>query len=285
MKRFKRMISSEAAPLRSVSARRIAMLVTLASFSTCLIVSANPSSAATTPSAIYVSNCTASSLDVKSAASGGGSVVTSVAWTATSDTLSVTNECTNNVQVRLYAGASELLMLRQTVFGTSNTGNGSAGVNTLGPLGSTVTSIKIFLDSTGTTLGATISASAPGGSSGGGATTSPAAPPPQPVEATLSLDLAASGASCTKGSAVAGVMGEWLTLPAAGDCTSTTRPTAKLLGWSTSAKFPVALAQSQIDKGWGAIDDVFDGIRMIFIPAGKATFVSGGNSLHPIWAS
>lgn len=106
-----------------------------------------------------------------------------------------------------------------------------------------------------------------------------------PEVVSLTLDLAASGASCTDGSAVSGVVGGWMTLPAADACTSTTRPSAKLLGWSTNAGFPVALAQSQVNKGWGAIDDTFNGVRMIFIPAGQATFVSGSNSLHPIWAS
>lgn len=106
-----------------------------------------------------------------------------------------------------------------------------------------------------------------------------------PEEVSLSLDLAASGASCKEGSAATGVMGAWLFLPAADDCSSTTDPNAKLLGWSTSANFPVQRAQSQVDNRWGAIDEIFDGVRMIFIPAGMATFVSGPNSLHPIWAS
>ena len=123
------------------------------------------------------------------------------------------------------------------------------------------------------------------GGPGGNSNTSSSATVSQPVPATLALDLAASGASCTEGSAVSGVAGAWMKLPAADACTSTTRPGAKLLGWSTSASFPVALAQSQVNKGWGAIDDTFNGVRMIFIPAGQSTFVSGSNSLHPIWAS
>lgn len=121
-----------------------------------------------------------------------------------------------------------------------------------------------------------------------GSTPSPSPGPvsqPAPVEVSLSLDLATSDASCTEGSAATGVAGAWLTLPGADDCSSVTNPDANLLGWSTSANFPVELAQSQVDKGWGAIDDTFDGVRMIFIPAGQATFVSGPNSLHPIWAS
>ena len=122
------------------------------------------------------------------------------------------------------------------------------------------------------------------GSGGGGGTSSDSVAS-VPLTVSLSLDLAASGASCKEGSAATGVMGAWLFLPAADDCSSTTNPNAKLLGWSTSANFPVGRAQSQVDNRWGAIDEVFDGVRMIFIPAGQATFVSGPNSLHPIWAS
>ncbi len=58
-----------------------------------------------------------------------------------------------------------------------------------------------------------------------------------------------------------------------------------LLGWSTSASFPVAGAQAQVDKAWGVIDETIDGVRMIFIPAGMATFVSGSNTLYPVWSS
>ena len=123
-----------------------------------------------------------------------------------------------------------------------------------------------------------------GGGGGGGGASSDAATS-APVEASLSLDLAASGASCKSGSAAKGFVGTWLTLPSAGDCTSTTKPDAKLLGWSTHANFPVERAQSQVNKGWGAIDEVINGVRMIFIPAGQATFISGPNSLHPIWAN
>lgn len=124
-----------------------------------------------------------------------------------------------------------------------------------------------------------------GGGGGGGSIVTPTANEVQePVTVSLSLDLAASGAACKEGTSAAGVFGSWLTLPGAGDCSSIATPGAKLLGWSTNAGFPVAMAQSQVDKGWGAIDDTFNGVRMIFIPAGQATFVSGPNTLHPIWA-
>ena len=74
--------------------------------------------------------------------------------------------------------------------------------------------------------------------------------------------------------------GQWLQLPSAADCT---RAGHTLLGWSTSATFPVAVAKAQIDKRWGAIDDTFDGVRMIFIPAGGSTLLSGDNTLYAVW--
>lgn len=72
----------------------------------------------------------------------------------------------------------------------------------------------------------------------------------------------------------------WLQLPSAADCP---RPGYTLLGWSTSREFPTATAKAQMDRGWGAIDDVFDGVRMVFIPAGGFTRVSGDNNLFPVW--
>lgn len=73
---------------------------------------------------------------------------------------------------------------------------------------------------------------------------------------------------------------QWLQLPSASNCT---RAGHTLLGWSTSAAFPVAVAKAQVDKGWGAIDDTFDGVRMIFIPAGGYTLLSGDNNLYEVW--
>ncbi len=122
-----------------------------------------------------------------------------------------------------------------------------------------------------------------GGSGGGGSSSSSAS---APVE-TLSLSVAASGATCTGGNPT-GFSGSWLTLPSADTCTQTgpnAKPGAKLLGWATSSSFPIARAQAQIDKKWGVIDEEINGVRMIFIPAGMATFVSGSNNLFPIWSA
>ena len=125
-----------------------------------------------------------------------------------------------------------------------------------------------------------------GGSSAGDGGASSTANASEPAEVSLSLDLAASGASCKDGSAASGLVGTWLALPSAGDCTSKAAPDAKLLGWATTADFPVEIAQRQVRNGWGAYE-MFDNegrMTAVFIPAGQATFVSGSNSLYPIWA-
>ncbi len=108
---------------------------------------------------------------------------------------------------------------------------------------------------------------------------------PEPVIYTLTLDFTAQEASC-KGDDPSGVQGTWVKLHSADECVQTgprNNVGAVLLGWSTSSDFPVALARSQVAKGWGVIDDTINGVRMIFIPAGMSTFVSGDNKLVPIW--
>lgn len=106
-----------------------------------------------------------------------------------------------------------------------------------------------------------------------------------PVVALLELNLHSSGSQCVVGSAVSGVVGQWLTLPAAIDCTSTSRSDAKLLGWSTSQDFPVEIAQRQVENGWGVyeVTNAAGMVTAIFVPAGRATLVSGSNSIYPIW--
>lgn len=103
----------------------------------------------------------------------------------------------------------------------------------------------------------------------------------------MDLELSATSTTCTGGSP-SGFVGAWLALPAADACTSSDPKVsagARLLGWSPSANFPVAIAQAQIDRGWGVYDGPIDGVRIIFIPAGMSTFVSGPNSLHPVWST
>ena len=163
-----------------------------------------------------------------------------------------------------------------------------AGVATFTIRGSAAGTAQVFFRNNGRESSRLVTVtSGGGGGGGGGGGTSSAAAASTPVEVSLSLDLAASGASCKEGSAASGLVGTWLALPSAGDCTSKTAPDAKLLGWATTADFPVEIAQRQVRNGWGAYE-MFDNegrMTAVFIPAGQATFVSGSNSLYPIWAS
>lgn len=104
------------------------------------------------------------------------------------------------------------------------------------------------------------------------------APDPAPAPApTFTLSVNPDGAAgCTP--SVSGVGGTWVQLTDGG-CTPP-RPGASLLGWSTSAAFPLARATSGV-----AVDEIFDGIRMIFIPLNGYTFMSGDNTLYPIWSN
>lgn len=143
---------------------------------------------------------------------------------------------------------------------------------------------------TSASIGVTITGGSGGGGGGGSSSSDSSTPSVEtstPSVETLSLSLAASGATCTGGNPT-GYAGTWLTLPSADQCTQsgpTAKSGAKLLGWATSSSFPVARAQAQVDKKWGVIDEVIDGERMIFIPGGMATFVSGSNNLFPIWSA
>lgn len=115
---------------------------------------------------------------------------------------------------------------------------------------------------------------------GGGGTSIVAAPAP-----TLEMNLnSADGTSCT--TSASGTQGTWVTLPAASDCTApVARTGAVLLGWATAPNFPIAIAQRQVNNGWGTYE-IFNEegqITAVFIPAGGATFLSAAGSLYPIW--
>jgi hypothetical protein len=106
--------------------------------------------------------------------------------------------------------------------------------------------------------------------------------PPAPQRFEHSLN-AAGGVNCEL-TLPGGTNGTWAQVPAANSCKAPTdRPGTTLLGWSTSSTFPVQVARDQISKGWGVIDAVLNGQRMIFIPAGGFTLMSGDNNLHAIW--
>ena len=176
-----------------------------------------------------------------------------------------------------------------TGFSSSPAGSLGRGQTFTVSVGAGAATGSIVVSSTGTFCPgqtATIAVTVSGGSGGGGGGSSSSISS-TPVTETLSLSVAASGATCTGGNPT-GSSGSWLTLPSADQCKQSgpnAKPGAKLLGWATSASFPVARAQAQIDKKWGVIDEVIDSTRMIFIPGGMATFVSGSNNLYPIWSA
>ena len=104
---------------------------------------------------------------------------------------------------------------------------------------------------------------------------------------TLAFDLP-DGVRCDFGSVEASI-GSWIELPAASDCSVTPRAgdtseDSTLLGWATSADFPVEIAQRQVDNGWGAYETYNDDGQLtgVFIPAGGFTQISGPTNLFPI---
>ena len=124
--------------------------------------------------------------------------------------------------------------------------------------------------------------------SGGGGSSSSSSSSTPTVE-TLNVEVSGSDTTCTGGNPSAN-FGSWLTLPSADECTQTgpkANPGAKLLGWATNPNFPQAIAQRQVDNGWGAYETFNEDGQLtgVFIPAGGATFVSGSNNLYPIWSS
>ena len=147
---------------------------------------------------------------------------------------------------------------------------------TLGPvLGTDVISILDLNGNNITEWSITIAA-------GGGGASSSSSPAPQTFELSLRPQ---DGSTCTN-SSESGTGGTWITLPSASDCTPpANKPGATLLGWSTTPDFPVDIAQRQVDNGWGTYEIFNDSGRItaVFIPAGRATFLSGTNTLYPIW--
>jgi hypothetical protein len=121
-----------------------------------------------------------------------------------------------------------------------------------------------------------------GDGGGGGGGSDEVTPPAPAVEISLTPT---DGTTCSN-SSESGSGGSWLNLPAASDCTpQAAKAGATLLGWATTPDFPVAIAQRQVNNGWGAYEGFNeDGqITAVFIPEGRAIFLSGANTLYAIW--
>jgi len=89
--------------------------------------------------------------------------------------------------------------------------------------------------------------------------------------------------------AVEASQGSWVQVPSASDCTISGRTTDSaptLLGWATDPDFPLAIAQRQVDNGWGAYETKNEAGQLtgVFIPAGGYTAVTSDTNLHPIWS-
>jgi hypothetical protein len=120
-----------------------------------------------------------------------------------------------------------------------------------------------------------------GSGSGGGGSSTAAAPAP-----TFEIALTPTDGTRCVSSIASSTGGTWLTLPGANDCTPpASKAGATLLGWSTTPNFPVTIAQRQVTNGWGTYETFNDAgqITSVFIPAGRATLLSGTNTLYPIW--
>lgn len=251
------------------------------------VVFASPASAAGTavPGTIYVQNgggTCANNSGFNTGPNGSGSNLVAFGppgiSAGTGDTITVTNECAVTVYINtgsISPGSWTALAGGATSTFTI-TNNGATfqayATNTFG--GGTVATTGV----SGVYQG--------GGSTPGGGSSSSSTSNTSTLE-TLTLQVSTGDTTCIGGSPT-GYTGSWLQLPAADACSQTgpnANPNARLLGWATDPIFPVSVAQQIVDLKYGPIDDNFYGMRMIFIPAGGWTFVSGSNNLYPIWSN
>lgn len=241
-----------------------------------------PASAAGTaqPGTIYLPSC--SSTSWRTGPSGGGSALPAPNGpgnpisAGNGDTITVVNECNTTVYINVTgAGYGSWTALAGSGTSTFTFANNALNIGAYTTNDSSNQLIAMAAI-TGTYIGP---------ANDGGVVSSSATV--APVSETLLLAVESSGASCTGGNPT-GYSGSWLALPKAEDCKQTgpnAKVGAKLLGWSPNANFPVEVAQNQIARGWGVYDGPIGGVRMIFIPAGMSTFVSGSNTLYPVWSA
>jgi hypothetical protein len=84
---------------------------------------------------------------------------------------------------------------------------------------------------------------------------------------------------------ISGAVGSWVSLPTPTN-PPVTNPNSTFLGWATYEEFPVAIAQRQIDNGWGAYEVFRDdgSLQGIFMPAEGSARIAAPESLYPIWS-
>jgi DNA-binding beta-propeller fold protein YncE len=123
-----------------------------------------------------------------------------------------------------------------------------------------------------------LSASSGGGSAGGGGSAAP-----QVVSVDLDLEAAELPASSSQSATI----GSWYQLPVSADVVGVGENAGKtFLGVATREDFPVAIAQRQVDNGWG-VYEIYDAdgrLESVFIPAGKSLHLTATPRLHAIWS-
>ena len=84
---------------------------------------------------------------------------------------------------------------------------------------------------------------------------------------------------------VSGAVGSWVSLPTPTNPPATD-PNSTFLGWATYEEFPVAIAQQQIDNGWGAYEVFRDdgSLRGVFIPVEGSACIAAPGVMYPIWS-
>ena len=138
-------------------------------------------------------------------------------------------------------------------------------------------------------VGSTVYAATSGGwstgtissSNGGGSGSARAVP--QVVSVDLDLGAAELPASWSQSA----TLGSWSQLPASADVVGVGENAGKtFLGVATREDFPVAIAQRQVDNGWGAYEiyDADGRLESVFIPAGKSLHLTAVPRLHAIWS-
>jgi len=84
---------------------------------------------------------------------------------------------------------------------------------------------------------------------------------------------------------VSGAVGSWVSLPTPTNPPAM-NPNSTFLGWATYEEFPVAIAQQQIDNGWGAYEVFRDdgSLRGVFIPVEGSACIAAPGVMYPIWS-
>ena len=103
----------------------------------------------------------------------------------------------------------------------------------------------------------------------------------------VSVDLDVEAAELPASWSPSATLGSWKQLPASADVVGVGENAGKtFLGVATREDFPVAIAQRQVDNGWG-VYEIYDAdgqLASVFIPARKSLHLTAVPRLHAIWS-